>query len=372
MSTQSYTITYPRKVLFRNAMRLLGRVLIGLFTRTTVTGTENFPRKGPLILVGNHTDVTEVALMVLYSPWLVEMMGAADIPLDTRFQWIFEPYGYIPINRGNWDRKGLNAALDVLKQGGVVGIFPEGGIWDSHSRPARTGVAWLSHMAQAPVVPIGFGGVNGALEKATRLARPKIYMHVGHVIPPVNANVPGKSRKQALEASAQYIMEQVESLIPEEDRKVREVIDEDFDFELLIATDDGQTASMAADFTQEEREALGQLFNRPVVIDVFHSNLKMEVVAPLKDLTKPHDPEQVAAATQAMLDYLDKNPQFFNYRFGYNAGNAMVRGLVRMRDMSWNAARRGQRLMLRPLRQRRAARKGSDAATEAPEATPLG
>lgn len=334
-------------------MRLLGRVLMGIFTRPTVKGVENFPSKGPLILVGNHTDVTEIALMVLYAPFLVEMMGASDIPLDTRFQWIFEPYGYIPINRGNMDRKGLNLALEVLKQGGVIGIFPEGGIWESHSRPARTGVAWLSYMAQAPVVPIGFGGVNGAFEAATRLARPRLNMRVGDVIPPVQANVPGKSKKQALEAAASEIMTRIEELIPEEERQGRQVEEEDYDFEMLVSTGDGETVSMTADFTPEEREALGKLFNRPVLIDVFTTNLKLHQVKTLKDLQKEQDPEKLAAATQAMLDYLEKNPQFFNYRFGYEMGTAMVGGLRRMRDMSWGAAKRGQRFILRPLRRRR-------------------
>jgi 1-acyl-sn-glycerol-3-phosphate acyltransferase len=334
-------------------MRFLGRALLRIFTRTTVMGVENFPKNGPLILVGNHTDVTEVALMALYAPFLVEMMGASDIPLDTRFQWIFEPYGYIPINRGNWDRKGLNAALEVLKQGGVIGIFPEGGIWDSKSRPARTGVAWLSYMAQAPVVPIGFGGVNGAFEAATKLERPRITMHIGNVIPPVQGDVPGKPRKEALEDAAMHIMTQVESLIPEEERNKRTPVEEIFDFELLVATEDGETISLTADFTQEEREALGQLFTRPILIDVFTNNLRMKEVTPLKRAQEPQDPEQLAIATEAMLNYLDKNPQFFNYRFGYRLGTATVNGLRRLRQMA-AARRRGARFILRPLRMNRA------------------
>ena len=40
--------------------------------------------------------------------------------------------------------------LDVLRQDGILGIFPEGGTWDPAQMQAQSGIAWLSYKAKAP------------------------------------------------------------------------------------------------------------------------------------------------------------------------------------------------------------------------------
>ncbi|MCB9455632.1 MAG: 1-acyl-sn-glycerol-3-phosphate acyltransferase [Anaerolineaceae bacterium] len=175
--------------------QIVGRALLGLLTRTTVAGRENLPEKGPLILVGNHNALMEAALMVLHSPYQIELLGAGDIPFDPRYAWAIERYGYIPIRRGEMDRLALNKALGVLKQG-VIGMFPEGGIWEAAFKRARTGVSWLSSQANAPIIPIGFGGIDGALGATMKLRRPRMLMNIGHVIPPIPAEIEGSPAKK--------------------------------------------------------------------------------------------------------------------------------------------------------------------------------
>src|SRR5690606_3398751 len=166
---QTYSIRYPRRVLIRGIMRLVGRVLLRLLARPEVTGLENIPKDGPLILVGNHVAMIEVIMMAIYVPWQVEFVGTGDIPIDPRFAGIVKLWGILPVNRGSTDRKEMTVPLDILKQGGFIGIFPEGGIWSTHLKQARTGVAWLSFHANAPVLPMGFGGMSGALQAAFAL-----------------------------------------------------------------------------------------------------------------------------------------------------------------------------------------------------------
>ncbi|MBZ0298472.1 MAG: 1-acyl-sn-glycerol-3-phosphate acyltransferase, partial [Anaerolineae bacterium] len=112
--SEAPAIRYPRRVLIRFLLRLLGRVLIRVFARPQVTGLENLPEHGPLILVGNHVALVEVVMMALYVPWTVEFIGNGDIPFDPRFAWMVNLYGMIPVNRGSTDRKELNVPLDVL------------------------------------------------------------------------------------------------------------------------------------------------------------------------------------------------------------------------------------------------------------------
>ncbi|NOG52109.1 MAG: 1-acyl-sn-glycerol-3-phosphate acyltransferase [Chloroflexi bacterium] len=162
------------------------------------------PPKGPLILVGNHIAIIEVGMMMTYTPYPLEVMAAGDIPLDPRYRWMADLWGFIPIKRGSMDRGGMNMALDVLEQGGVVGLFPEGGIWETTIRQARQGVAWLSSKANAPIVPIGFGGIEGALTKMLRFERPRMTMNIGQPIPPIRTDVPGRARKDVLQEGADF------------------------------------------------------------------------------------------------------------------------------------------------------------------------
>ena len=198
-------------------MTTLGKVLLALLANVTVNGQEKLPNKGPVILAGNHVAVLEAVMMAVYCPGVVEFLGNGDIPFDPNYAFIANSYGFIPINRGNLDRKGLQMGLEVLNQDSILGIFPEGGTWSPTQMQAQTGVAWLSYRSKAPIIPIGFGGIKGGLEKAFKLQYPKLDMNVGETIPPVTLADNNLSIKANLENAANMIMENINALIPEED-----------------------------------------------------------------------------------------------------------------------------------------------------------
>jgi 1-acyl-sn-glycerol-3-phosphate acyltransferase len=327
---------------------------MAILTRTTVTGWENLPKKGPLILVGNHVAVLEAAMMALYAPWLVEIIGAGEIPLDPSYVRYVNWYGYIPIQRGEMDREALNSALGVLKQGGVVGIFPEGGIWESTVKRARTGVSWLSYQGNAPVVPIGFGGIDGALANAAKLKRPRITMNIGQPIPPVGANMDAKSRKAALEEAANMIMDHVADLIPEADKqRWNRIRDEQFELQFEVRTPAGVVVPLPAELQFARPDMLAKFFHRPLLLDVLARNLKRPV-QPLQHLRTEHDPKHLADATQVYLDYLDnENPQFLSYRFGYDEAGGMKEGLIQLCAVGRWAEQHGYQLYITPIRRYR-------------------
>ncbi|MEO8611609.1 MAG: lysophospholipid acyltransferase family protein [Chloroflexota bacterium] len=358
MTVQPVSIRYPRKPILRNTLRFMGRGLMSLLARPSINGLENLPKTGPLILVGNHVAMLEAVMMVLYVPWLIELIGTGEIPMDPRYASIINTYGYIPIRRGDMDREALNAALDVLKQGGVVGIFPEGGIWETTVKKGRTGVAWLSYQSNAPIVPIGFGGVDGAMKAATQFKRPRLVMNIGETIPAVRSDVKGKSRKEVLQDSANMIMTRIEALIPEEDkRRWNRIKDERFELNLNIETADGNPVLLPDELAFTRPDMLAKFFHRPLMLDVFARNLKLPVQA-LQHLDTEHDGKHIADATQAALGYLDTNPHFLTYRFGYDEGAAMQGGLKQLQAVGLWAAQNGYKLSLTPIRRYR--RRGSE------------
>ncbi len=362
----TYAIPYPRRRVRRGMLRWLGRALLPLLTRAEVTGLENFPDQGPLLVVGNHIAMMEVVLMVVYTPKPLEMLGAGDIPPPPIMDAIARIYSFIPVNRGNLDRKALVTVLDVLKQGGIVGIFPEGGIWDTGPRQAKRGVAWLSYHAQAPILPIGFGGLEGALNAMLRLQRPRLTMHVGEVLPPVTLPK-GVSRKEVFRQEAARAMDAVRALIPPEFKSQQPMLlDERFELHVHVHNAEGDEVPVPTDVMIQHADALCKIFYRPAILRIFARDLNMPVAA-LRSLDQ--QPRAIAAAIAPILGYLEgRNPAFFTYRFGIEGGLAMESALRELQSLAQWAARRNCTLTIQPSRRYRVAGQSEEIVEHSPGA----
>jgi 1-acyl-sn-glycerol-3-phosphate acyltransferase len=350
MPPPEYTIAYPRKRIARSIARVLGRIVLPITFRVQITGRENFPARGPLLVVGNHTAVMEAVLMAVYTPWQVETLGAADVPHERVTQLAISFFGFIPINRGHVDRPALTKALDALKQDGVVGIFPEGGIWETGARRAQTGVAWLSYRGNAPILPIGYSGTLGALSAALRLKRPQVAMNVGPLIPPASPP-PGKPRKVYLETFATQVMDAVNALLPADDPALQaRQHDERFELQVSVHRPDGTPGSYPADQPIRHQTALAKLLHRPAVLKIFKQNLRLPI-GPLQNLDSEHDAGKIADATRSALDYLkDENPYLLTYRFGPKEAEAMHAGLQELLALAQWASASSLSLTVTPIR----------------------
>jgi 1-acyl-sn-glycerol-3-phosphate acyltransferase len=350
MSEKEFEIAYPRRRLARGLCRVAGRLLLPAFFEIDIIGQENFPAGGPLLVVGNHVAAMEVVLMAVFTPWQVEFLGSSDIPHERVTECIIRIFGSIPFQRGSFNRSALAMALDVLAQGGVVGVFPEGGIWDAGAMRAQAGVAWLSYYGRAPVLPIGFGGTPGAMGAALRLKRPRLRMQVGEPIAAARISA-GKPRRACLDEHAELVMRRVRELIPERYASPSpQILNERFILELRARAADGRLIDPPLEICITQGDALARLLHSAPVLKVFSANLRLPVEALQRLHTHPGSAEIAGAAT-AILDYLRKeNPYFLAYRFGPKIGADMREGLQQLHKLaSWAA---GEEYMLEvvPLR----------------------
>lgn len=344
------SIAYPRKNLARQAARMLGRLILPLLFDIHVSGWENCPPKGPLLMVGNHTAIMEVVLMTVYSPRIVEMLGSIDIPHERLTNSIAGLYGFIPYKRGFVDRTALRLSLSVLKQGGVLGIFPEGGIWQIAERRVQPGVAWLSDKSQAPVLPIYFDGTAGAIQAAKKFKRPKLTVTVGNLIPPVKIPANANS-KEFLHQYAEKVMDAVDELKPASaHNQSARIRSESFLLEYRIFDQSGTEIVPEPEIEIRHAAALAKLLQYPTILKIFKVNFRMPIDALQKLSTKP-SANAIAAACTPILNYLAvENPFLLTYRFGPKDGDAMLQGLMELQKLSLWCAQSGYTLSMVPIR----------------------
>ena len=343
-------LAYPRKRLARGLTRFFGRPLLNTLCKIQFSGRENLPERGPLVIVGNHVAVMEVVMMTVFTPWQVELLGAGDIPHEKITQFFSDFFGFIPVNRGHVDRSALSKALDILKQKGVLGVFPEGGIWEPGSMRAQTGVAWLSYHGQAPVLPVGFSGTTGALGKALRFERPTLSMHIGEQIPAATP-AKGMPRKAYFEAYSKRVLGAIQDLIPAAERvQAPKIENERFELSIQLRNTGGVQVKIPEKLEVQNAPALAKMLHRPVILKTFRSNLKLPVEA-LQTLANTPPAAQIAQAAEAILKYLEKQNEFFLiYRFGPKEGEAMQKGLTELRELALWADRQGLTMKLTPTR----------------------
>jgi 1-acyl-sn-glycerol-3-phosphate acyltransferase len=112
------------------------------------------PGQGAVIIC-NHRSSLDPCFIALAVPRVVHWLVAREYCEFFLFRRLLLLCGSIPTNRGGVDTASTKAAIRIVEQGGLVGLFPEGRINDSEQTllPGRSGAAMIALKARAPVVP---------------------------------------------------------------------------------------------------------------------------------------------------------------------------------------------------------------------------
>ena len=148
--------------------------------KPTVIGKENIPKKGPIILCGNHKHVHDQYNVMIVTPRLVHYM-AKDEYFKGPHAWFYKLGQCIPVDRTIHDEIAKSKALEVLNRGEALGIFPEGTRNKTIGTdkevdllPFKFGAVSLAKKTNALIVPFGisgeYTGKDGKL--TTRIGKP--------------------------------------------------------------------------------------------------------------------------------------------------------------------------------------------------------
>lgn len=198
----------------------IAQVLFSALCRVEADGQSNVPEKGPFIMASNHLHFFDPPLVLAGVPFREITALAAEKWAEVwPINWLLGSMGAIFVRRGEVDRVALNKCLAVLKQGGIIGLAPEG----TRSRTGtmqrgKPGIAYLATKADVPILPIGVSGQHTISAEWKRLRRPHIMVRIGQ--PFKLQPVLGRHKGAQLQARSDEVMQRIAALVHEELRGV--------------------------------------------------------------------------------------------------------------------------------------------------------
>jgi 1-acyl-sn-glycerol-3-phosphate acyltransferase len=135
------------------------RFVARLWHRTVVIRRPRLPKQGPVILVCNHTSGLDPFILQSVLERVVIWMMATEYYDIKAMTWFFRAIDAIPVDRDGRDMASVRAGLRALKEGRILGVFPEGRIETSMELlPFQTGVAMMAIRTGVPVYPAYLDG----------------------------------------------------------------------------------------------------------------------------------------------------------------------------------------------------------------------
>ena len=142
----------------------ISKVVLGfifkLYYRPKIVGKELIPKEGPIVVAGNHVHLFDQCLTILSTKRCLHYMAKREYFDNKKVAWFFKGTGCISVDRSKKDPNAKQKALEVLKDNGAIGIFPEGTRNRTNEllQPFKFGAVSLAEKTNAYIVPFAITG----------------------------------------------------------------------------------------------------------------------------------------------------------------------------------------------------------------------
>jgi 1-acyl-sn-glycerol-3-phosphate acyltransferase len=201
------------------------RLVAACTARVKVEGLDNLPMEGPLMVICNHASNADgMLLMAFVVPSMGRPMGWLGKEEALRWPvlgWCMKANGVFAVRRGAGDIEAFKTAKQVLDDGGVLAVFPEGTrSATGQLAEAKEGATVLAIRSGAPILPIAISGSHrfwGRGKLIPRFGR-RMTVRVGPTFRLTAAR--GADRREAMRAATAELMRHVAEMLPPEQRGV--------------------------------------------------------------------------------------------------------------------------------------------------------
>ena len=179
----------------------------GTIWRMRVYGGENVPKTGPVIIACNHVSYFDPPVLGTASPRRLSYMAKEELFHVPVLGPLIGAVGAYPVDREGSATAAIKRSVEVLRRGGAIGIFPEGGRNPKGTAQARAGVALLASLGHAPVVPARLIGTDNG----KRLGQFRVYFGK-----PLRLPADRKASREEMANFTDEVMRAIRSLPPQQ------------------------------------------------------------------------------------------------------------------------------------------------------------
>lgn len=203
--TGSLGVSEPMYFRLRRVVHAINRG----YWRVEVTGAEQVPDHGPVILAPVHRSNIDFFVVAEVTPRKIFYMAKEEIWRSRHLGSLVGSLGAFPVNRNGADRLAMDRAQAVLERGDVLILFPEG---TRRQGPVvqdiLEGAAFLAARTGAPMVPIGVGGTDRVMPKGAKFPRPgRVRLAVGAPVLPPERSERGRVPRNKVHAMSEQLRE---------------------------------------------------------------------------------------------------------------------------------------------------------------------
>ncbi|PIS47558.1 MAG: 1-acyl-sn-glycerol-3-phosphate acyltransferase [Elusimicrobia bacterium CG08_land_8_20_14_0_20_51_18] len=134
------------------------KIWLKLLNSIEIRGLENVPEKGALIMAANHLSNADPPAIAAFASGVrpISIMAKKELFKYSAAAWLLRRFGAIPVDRHSEGGavSALKRALEALKGGGCLLLFPEGTRARGRELEPKSGIAYLAHKTGAPVLPV--------------------------------------------------------------------------------------------------------------------------------------------------------------------------------------------------------------------------
>lgn len=139
--------------------KFIFKIYFFFINKITLKGTENIPENGGVVLCSNHINWLDPILIGICVKRKIYFMAKAELFSNKFFAFIMKSINAFPVKRGTADISAIKKSFNIIKNGEILGIFPEG----TRSKtgkllPAEPGASVIALKTNAPVIPVRVQG----------------------------------------------------------------------------------------------------------------------------------------------------------------------------------------------------------------------